>query len=519
MELSRKKASILNIGFALVNQFVLVVYGLLIPNLILNTFGAKLHGYTSTVNIVINYMGLLNAGLVPVAVQAMYAPLAKKDTRGTSAVFNAVDRFFFKAGIYYIIAVIGASIALPFITRGEVPTYEAFGLMLAMGATNTLDCFLYSKYLTILQADQRLFVVSWVDTGANVLRLILQCMLIFTHQDIIVVMAVPALLLVFRSIILNRYCKKHYPYIDRKVEPNFDSMSQRRDSVYKKIAWLITSNTDMFILACVGNLIQVSIYSVYNMIFSQLYNVIVIFSNGILASFGQLIAEDKKEQAARAYNIYEFLFCGLAGFIFSVTASVLLPFVSIYTKKQVDIPYVDATLAILFITNEFFRYLKLPCETLINAKGHFRETRTSAIVEASINLIVSLILLKPFGMYGLLIGSIVSNIYITLYTVLYAHKHVIEKPVAKSILRLLRTAAIIVLNAVIYRYLFNIYIMTSWLDWIKYAVITSIISLIVVGIISFATEPGMIKKCLGVVMNKGSKIKAKSANDKAEANA
>ncbi len=499
MKASRKKASILNIAFALVNQFILVIYGLLIPNLILNTFGANLHGYTSTVNIVINYMGLLNAGLVPVAVQAMYAPLAKCDNRGISAVFNAVDKFFFKAGCYYIIAVIGASIVLPFIARGEVPIYEAAGLMLAMGATNTLDCFLYSKYLTILQADQKLFIVSWVDTIANILRLILQCILIFTHQDIIIVMAVPALMLVFRSIILRRYCKKYYSYVDRTVEPNYNSMSQRRDSVFKKIAWLITSNTDMFILACVGSLIQVSIYSVYNMIFSQLYNVVVIFSNGILASFGQLIAENKKEKVVRAYNIYEFLFCGLAGFIFSVTASVILPFVSIYTKNLSNIPYVDAKLVTLFIINEFFRYLKLPCDTLINAKGHFKETKWSAVTEASINLIVSLILLKPFGMYGLLIGSIVSNIYITLYTIIYAHKHIIEKAITQSIFRLLRTIVIIIINVSIYKYFINVYIMKSWLEWLEYAVITSVVSMIVVGSISLITEPSMIKKCLGIV--------------------
>lgn len=69
-----------------------------------------------------------------------------------------------------------------------------------------------------------------------------------------------------------------------------------------------------------------------------------------------------------------------------------------------QIPYVDVKLAVLFMLIGFANNIRIPCLTMINAAGHFKETQWRAILEAVINITVSLLLIKPLGMYGLLIG-------------------------------------------------------------------------------------------------------------------
>ena len=76
----------------------------------------------------------------------------------------------------------------------------------------------------------------------------------------------------------------------------------------------------------------------------------------------------------------------------------ILPFVSVYTKKYTDIPYVDVKLAVLFMLIGFANNIRIPCLTMINAAGHFKETQWRAILEAVINITVSLLLIKPLGM-------------------------------------------------------------------------------------------------------------------------
>ena len=106
MVLNKKKATMLNMLVTALYQLTTALFGFILPNLLLNSYGAQLHGYTSTVNSIMSYIALINAGLAPAAVQALYEPLAKKDNKRISEVLNAIDRFYVKSGVLYSIAII-----------------------------------------------------------------------------------------------------------------------------------------------------------------------------------------------------------------------------------------------------------------------------------------------------------------------------------------------------------------------------------------------------------------------------
>ena len=57
--------------------------------------------------------------------------------------------------------------------------------MIVIGASSTLECFIYSKYKVLLQADQRLFVVSVADTIMYFVRVGLQVILIWAKATLV----------------------------------------------------------------------------------------------------------------------------------------------------------------------------------------------------------------------------------------------------------------------------------------------------------------------------------------------
>ncbi len=61
--LSKKKASMLNMALMGAYQIVTALFGFVLPSMILNTYGASLHGYTTTVSNIMSYVALVNAGL------------------------------------------------------------------------------------------------------------------------------------------------------------------------------------------------------------------------------------------------------------------------------------------------------------------------------------------------------------------------------------------------------------------------------------------------------------------------
>jgi len=507
MVLSRKKATFLNMIFTAAYQLVTALFGFILPHMLLNTYGAELHGYTSTVNSIMSYIALINAGLAPAAVQALYAPLARKDNQRISEVLNAINRFYVKSGFLYTVAVILCAVVLPFVISNQIPDYLVISLMIAIGATNTLDCFVYSKYRALLQADQRLFVVSMVDTVAYFFRIAVQVFLIKTGCSIVLVMGIPAVLVLARTVVLSYYCKKVFPQLDSKIKPDYSALSKRWSAMIHQLAGMVVYNTDVTLLTIFGSLIEVSIYSVYNLVFGHLYNLIAnIFSNGTVASFGQLLHEDKRKSMLRAFDLYEFGYYVIVSFVYGVTASMILPFVSVYTREQVSIPYVDVKLAVLFVLIGFANNMKVPSTTMINAAGHFKETQWRAGLEAVINLSVSLILVKPLGMYGLLIGTVCSFSYRTADIVYYSHKHILFLSCKKTIARIIRVLSCILISVAIYHLLFGKYMINTWLMWILYAVFASIITGFVVLIVHMATDFKTTKECIKFFL-KGKKLK------------
>lgn len=139
---------------------------------------------------------------------------------------------------------------------------------------------------------------------------------------------------------------------------------------------------------------------------------------------------------------------------------------------------------------------------MINAAGHFKETQWRAILEAVINITVSILLIKPLGMYGLLIGTICSFAYRTTDIIYYAHKHILDISCKKSVLRVLRVALVISLNVILYKLLVGKYIMNSWGEWIMYAVIASIIALVTAGLIYFITERNQFLACINMIIKR-----------------
>lgn len=504
--LNKKKASMLNMVLMGVYQIVTALFGFVLPSMILNTYGASLHGYTTTVSNIMSYVALVNAGLAPAAVQALYTPLAKKDTYRLNQVLNAIDHFYTISGCLYTIVVVIIAGVLPFVLSNQLPSMLIVLLMIVVGASSTLECFIYSKYKVLLQADQRLFVVSIADTMMYFIRIGLQVVLIWAKASIVVVMAIPAVMVIFRMLILSIYCKKNYPELDKKVKRDNSALSKRWSAMAHQLAGLIVYNTDITLLTLFGSLVQVSIYSVYNLVFQKLYEFLTnIFSSGTLASFGQLMSENKKESLLRNYDLYEYGYYMIVTFVYGVSASMILPFVSVYTKKYTDIPYVDVKLAVLFMLIGFANNIRIPCLTMINAAGHFKETQWRAILEAVINITVSLLLIKPLGMYGLLIGTICSFVYRTTDIIYYSHKYILNVSCKRSVLRVLRVALVIVFNVMLYKIFIGKYIINSWGVWIMYAVIASAITLATTGLVYFNTEKKQFLACLNMVIKRKDK--------------
>lgn len=62
---------------------------------------------------------------------------------------------------------------------------------------------------------------------------------------------------------------------------------------------------------------------------------------------------------------------------------------------------------------------------LICAAGHFKQTQWSSIIEAALNIGISLLLVRRFQLVGIAIGTFLAILYQLVYYFIYLHRNVI----------------------------------------------------------------------------------------------
>lgn len=80
-------------------------------------------------------------------------------------------------------------------------------------------------------------------------------------------------------IIMTIYIRRNYKWLDLKVLPDFDAISQKNAVLVHQITELIFNNTDVIILTIFTSLKTVSVYSMYAMIFGMVKSVTVTLSD------------------------------------------------------------------------------------------------------------------------------------------------------------------------------------------------------------------------------------------------
>ena len=84
----------LNTFLSMIYQAISIVNGLLIPRLILSSFGSTVNGLVSSISQMLSIISFLDLGVGSVVQVALYGPLSKEDNKQISNVYLSSKKYF-----------------------------------------------------------------------------------------------------------------------------------------------------------------------------------------------------------------------------------------------------------------------------------------------------------------------------------------------------------------------------------------------------------------------------------------
>ncbi len=422
----RGKKAAINTAMSLLEELVAVICGFILPRLILTYYGSKYNGLTSSITQFLSCAVLLRSGIGGATRAALYKPLAENNKDEINGIVKATDQFMKKIGLILAGSILVFAMIYPFMVKNEFGWLFTFSLFVIIGTSTFAESFFGITYLIVLQADQRLWVSALMKSICYILNTVIGAFLIIHGASIHAVKLGSAIVFVLYPIVLGMYVKAYYR-IDTNVAPNNKAIAQRWDAFWQQIAVFVMNNTDVMVLTVFSNMLEVSVYSVYNMIMSGLKRTVTSLSNGLEAAFGNMIA--KKEQSALKENVavVETLIYGVSTVAYTCAAVMIFDFIRIYTKGINDVNYIRYLFAYIMIVAQFFNGVRLPYQLVVQAAGHYKQTKKGAIVEPIINISLSILFVIKFGIVGVAVGTLAATIFRTLQYSIYMSKNIVHR--------------------------------------------------------------------------------------------
>ena len=493
----RSKKAIYNIISNFILEIIIIIYGLIIPKAIIKEYGSEVNGLVASISQFLGYIALLEAGVGPVVKSALYKSIAKKDNKNIANILRSSEKFFRNLSFIFIIYLIGLSFIYPLFVNKSFDYFYTLSLVLIISISTFFEYYFGITYKLYLQSEQKMYVTSLIQILTYLLNIILIITIIKLKVSIHFIKLISGIIFILRPIIQNIYVKKKYNINLNIADDNY-KLEKKWDGLAQHIAAVINNNTDIVVLTLFSKLTEVSVYSVYNMVFIGIRSIVEAFVNGLSAAFGDIIAQGKNDILNKNFSLYELSYFILITIIYSCTIILLIPFIKLYTMGINDTSYIRVSFGIVMVVSQLIYAIRLPYNSLVLAAGHFKETRIGAWIEALSNIIISVILVIKFGIIGVAIGTLVAMIIRTVEYIYYTNKYILYRNIFISLKKIL----IVIINVLFCIYIVKripLFEINSYISWLSYAVITFIVTSIItvlINVILYRNDTRNLKKVL-----------------------
>ena len=467
--MNRGKKAAYNSAASLFSEVVAIICGFILPRLILNNFGSTYNGLTQSVSQFLSIIALLRAGVGGATRAALYKSLANEDTNQISATIKATEIFMKRVALIFATFVVAFSAIYPLAVRNEFGWIFSASLVLIISISTFVQYYFGITYQMLLQADQRQYITSISSAGTTILNTFISVILINSGLGIHVVKLGSAAAYCIAPLIINFYAKRYY-HIDESVKPDFSSINQRWDAMFHQVAGFIYSNTDVMLITIFCNLKEVSVYTTYCLVSNGLKRLMATVTSGVEAAFGDMLARKDEKILVDNVRVYETLLHSAVCVIFGSAIVLITPFISVYTRGINDINYSRNLFGYILIITEAIHLLRQPYHSIVEAAGHYKQTKRIAMIQALLNLGSSLILINLFELIGVITGTLISDIYRGIAYRIYVSKNIINDiKIADHVKRLCITALTMFLVFLCSKIWPN-YNVENYLSWIIYAI-------------------------------------------------
>ena len=478
---SRSKNSAINILTGFFGSFLTIALRFVTRTVFVRTLGASFLGINGLFADIITMLSLTELGFDTAINYKLYKPLADGDIPRIQAIIKFYKTAYRIIGI--IIAILGCCLIplLPHLIKDYsslpqlgINAVAVFLLYLAQ-SVSTYMFFAYAS--AIVNADQKTYLLNFISYFITIAQSLTQIVILVVVRDFMLYTATGIIFNVIGNVLNAAIAKKHYPYIfektDNRLSKNeiLDLLKDIGAIFLFKVNVVVLKATDNIVLSSFAGLTIVGLYSNYLLIYNSTKTILYKLYSSVKASTGNLFVTsntEKKYEFFKTMNFLTIIIYGTAAVMIAILADELI---STWIGQNYAI---SKPLSFLIGIELIFSGLKENLGQIRNVSGVFKQAWYRPIIGVVINIVVSIVLVQVWGIYGVIIGTITSDICSNfLFDPLLIHKYTFNnyKPVRLYYGKNIFYLVILFLIAIIDFYICNFISLSGWAGVIIHSIV------------------------------------------------
>lgn len=428
----KRKDFLKNIVTGFVGQLIAIVMGMIIPRIMISSYGSDVNGVVSTTVQVFSYLALLEAGIGQSARIALYKPIADRDNEKISMIFLSAESYFRRITLYYGIGVIVISLIVPYIMKSDMPHLTILSVFFLEGMSGVISFYYVQTPTILLNVDGKGYINNYVTLSNKIIGYLAKITLASLGVSIVIVQFSFFIITVLKVVFYRVYVKKKYFWIARRKTPDMNLLKDKNSYLITEIAWTIFSSTDMMVLSFFVSTKLSSVYSIYSLIYGSINLLLNAVGGSILYILGQIYYKNRN-QYEEVHDAMNTIFIGTTTILMSVSYVLIIPFVRLYTKGVADVDYVYDQLPLMFSLVQLLSWSRYVNGNLTGLAGYAKSTSYISLAEAVINMVLSIVLVQKYGITGVLFATVIALPIKVIWCIYISDKKVLHRSLAKTI--------------------------------------------------------------------------------------
>ena len=382
----------------------------------LEYLGTEILGLNTAALNLLQFLNLAELGVSSAVGFSLYKPLHENDKTTINEIVTLQGHLYRR--IAYLI-MIGAAILMCFFPlifdKISVPIWYAYGSFGVLLFSALLGYFFNYRQI-VLSANQQDYKILYSYKSVMLVKVIAQMLAVrYLHNGYTWWLICEAMFAVIATATLTWMTKQSIPYL-ANTRQSFSELNNKykelttkiKQLFFHKVAGFALTQSSPIIIYAYTSLTIVALYGNYMIIINGINVLIASFFNGLSAGIGNLIAEAKIE---KIYSVFEELFSIRFAIVTSVCFTAyyqVQSFIRVWIGSEYLLTSSTVVLLICLLYVSLSRY---SVDSFISGFGLYKDIY-APIIEALVNIILSILLGYKWGLDGILLGVLISQIII-----------------------------------------------------------------------------------------------------------